>query len=566
VASWVRGFFLDEDPRFAEALALALVVSAVLFIRAPGAIYTSDERAVLAASPYVNREGGIGWGQAIHRDLLGLGPESSFGAYGPVALALWRLTWGLSTATYVNRFLPILLHAVNGALLVIVTFGITRRRGLAWVAGGLFVTSAIGTATVAGAAGLAEVLVATGALLALSALRLPAWAMPSGVLVGLSLALFSRESGVVCVPLVVFAALASAEALHPHRPARAMRGLLALGASAAALVLYVRLRASWFPWPGDPLASELAVGSPFGRWSRVAWFWFHRTALHPAAFDPALALTDRAHRVAGGLRVYWRGLTQVAFPKLLVDSPSYLTGVLPQRVSGWEILAGGAVALFAPVAAIAVWATAAARAEERAGALDPESELDVPGVKPLGRRAGIALVVLTVVLFLVDELVLRPRGILPRYNASPLWIRGLVAFAPMLLAVGLIVDGRPLRGQATPPAGSVLAALVIGLFGIVVAYFPHTNVSVVLGTAHSERFWYLPAVATALCLGVGFSWIAALARGRWTAGFVAVLFVGFVGFQCAQAYRYARRYPDISILGRSAASAALSRDVRMANR
>ncbi|MCU0693553.1 MAG: hypothetical protein MUF54_19360, partial [Polyangiaceae bacterium] len=105
------------------------------------------------------------------------------------------------------HWLNVLFHAANGALLVVFVFALTRRRGLAWLSGTTFVCSAVLTEAVSGVVGIADVMGGLGALLALIALRLPVWVMPLAVFSAVTFGLFSKESALVCIPLVPFAAV-----------------------------------------------------------------------------------------------------------------------------------------------------------------------------------------------------------------------------------------------------------------------------------------------------------------------------------------------------------------------
>src|SRR5262249_49876934 len=115
-------------------------------------------------------------------------------------------------------------------------------RGTATLAGFTFVACAVLTEAVSGIVGIADVLGGMGALFALAALSLPGWAMPFAVFTSLIFGLFCKESALVCLPLIPFAALLAAPLTHPARPARLLRALLALAASVGAFYLYVELR------------------------------------------------------------------------------------------------------------------------------------------------------------------------------------------------------------------------------------------------------------------------------------------------------------------------------------
>ena len=75
------------------------------------------------------------------------------------------------------------------------------------------------------------------AILALASLLAPLYAMPAAVFASVVFGLFCKESALVCVPLVPFAALVLRPLTHPHRPLRLLRALLALGSSAAGAFL-----------------------------------------------------------------------------------------------------------------------------------------------------------------------------------------------------------------------------------------------------------------------------------------------------------------------------------------
>ena len=126
---------------------------------------------------------------------------------------------------------------------------------MSWLTGVLFVTTAVLTEAVSGVVGIADVLGALGALLALASLNLSAWKMPFALFGATLFGLFCKESALVCVPLVPFAALLVAPLTHPHRPARVLRTVLAAVAAFGAFYLYVELRKRWFL---SPLPSELA--------------------------------------------------------------------------------------------------------------------------------------------------------------------------------------------------------------------------------------------------------------------------------------------------------------------
>ncbi|WP_437914981.1 tetratricopeptide repeat protein [Sorangium sp. So ce302] len=565
----VRDYFLGLDPTFLSAIAPLALVAVILFTRAPSTNYIFDEQEALLANPYVNAKGGIGFLEAIHRDFWGLPPDRSVGSYRPLPNFLWRTIWAVTKQPFFHHFYNVLFHAVNGALLTCVTFWLTRRRGLAYLTGLLFVGCAVLTEAVSGIVGIADVLGGMGAIAALAALALPAWAMPFGVFAAVLLGLFSKESALVCVPLVPFAALIAAPLTHPTRPARFVRALLALLAAGAAFVLYVELRRRWFP---APMPAELAAALPEGaplvkRALHEALVWFHQAPLPRDPLNNPLGAADMPHRIAGALRVYWRGLTQIVFPWTLSGDYSYPQEPVPDRLVFFGSVAGAAMMVLPPLGSLALWIAALRREHlERRERRSVRAAFLVDGGQATSRRwplllAGALLAIAAAALAAYDWHVLRPAGRAPLLRALPLVLWPLPFLPAFLLGLGLLVEGaRPLPCPATADrsawvplrrgyAGMCIAA--IGLTWVVVSYFPHSNIPVVLPTVRAERFWYFPAIGSSLVLAVAFSWLhealagstlTPRARWSWRAWVTPALFVLFFGFQCAQAYRHAMDY------------------------
>ncbi len=80
---------------------------------------------------------------------------------------------------------------------------------------------------------------------------------------------------------------------------------------------------------------------------------------------------------------------------------------------------------------------------------------------------------------------------------------------------------------------AVLGLLGLGLLWIPIAYFPHSNLPVVLPTVRAERFWTIPALGAALGLGVFWAelWRSCSAAARPLVVGLAVVYFGFQGFQ-----------------------------------
>jgi hypothetical protein len=87
---------------------------------------------------------------------------------------------------------------------------------------------------------------------------------------------------------------------------------------------------------------------------------------------------------------------------------------------------------------------------------------------------------------------------------------------------------------------SSLALLATGLLWFPIAYFPHSNIPVLLPTVRAERFWYLPVVGTSIVLAL----LAArlLRPGRERLG--PLILGAFFGVQTFQARAHALDYMD----------------------
>ncbi|MDI1433509.1 tetratricopeptide repeat protein [Polyangium sorediatum] len=547
--AWCREYVLGYDPGFFWVLAPFILLCMVLYTRAPTTNYIFDEQEALLANPYVNATGGLRYIDAIFRDFWGLPPDRSVGSYRPVPNFLWRALWAISKQPFFHHFYNVLFHAVNGALLSLVTFRVTRRRGTAYLAGAIFVSAAILTEAVSGIVGIADVFGGMGALLAVLALALPGWLMPAGVFFALLFGLFSKESAVVCVPLVPFAALVFAPHLHPERPARFLRTTAALVASVFAFVLYVELRKRWFP---SPTPAELLEPLPEGasqlsRAARAFLLWFHQAPLPRDPLNNPLAEIDLPHRIAGALRVYFRGLVQVVFPRTLSGDYSFPQEPAPERLVFAESVLGGLFLIGPPLAGIVAWIVgvvrerAARREIVRLGLAGPTA----PGRPRLAVVAAV-LFALAPALVAIEVFVLRPRGISLTLRGFSWAILAVPVFA---ISLGLFAEGT--RGVVPPDAPGAprplgragLALVAVGLVWLVVSYFPHSNIPVVLPTVRAERFWYFPVIGTSLVLAVAFAAVHERLAKRPRLRFVVpAVFVAFFVFQCVKAYTHAMDY------------------------
>lgn len=471
LAANVAEYFRVHDPVFRFAFVPALVVAALLYVRSPLSNYIFDEQEALLANPYVNGQG-LGYWDAFRRDFWGLPADRSIGSYRPLPNLVWRLLWQVSTAPFLHHLVNVLVHAVNGALLASFVFAVTRRRDQSWLAGATFLCLAVLTEAVSGVVGIADVLGGLGVVGALHALRLNAWLAPLGVLGALFLGLLSKESVIVALPLVGFAALVLSPLLHPKRPLRALRAALVTVAAVAALVGYTYLRRRFFPVATPEIASNPSDPG-YLRAFHAFLRWFAQPPLPHDPINNPLVNADFAHRVAGALRVYARGLGQVVFPWRLSGDYSFPAEPIPARVLGVESVIGGVCMVFPPLLAVAGWVRALAleRRERRNGTL---------------------------------------------FTA-------------------------PSRTLAWTALGA------LALFWVPVAYFPHSNIPVLLPTVRAERFWYLPAIGMVLLLTPLVPLVLKAFPSPRTMALVALWF----GFQAAQARWHAFDYTDDLIFWRA---------------
>ncbi len=129
--------------------------------------------------------------------------------------------------------------------------------------------------------------------------------------------------------------------------------------------------------------------------------------------------------------------------------------------------------------------------------------------------------------------------VLPPIAGVGLWLASLVREARARARAKL-------HGVLSDTAGEgerqgLLALLAIGLVWLPIAYFPHSNIPVLLPTIRAERFWYLPAFGSACVLAVLFT---RLLRTKWPWG-ASVVGV-FLAFQALagrwQRLRLQRRF------------------------
>lgn len=486
-----RRYFEEQDPTFAIAFAPALVVSIVLYVRSPLSNYIFDEQEALLANPYVN-DGKQPFWSAFELDFWGLPPERSIGSYRPLPDLVWRLLWHVSHQPFIHHWVNVIGHAVNGALLAGFVLAVSGRRSLSWLSGAIFLCAAVLTEAISGVVGIADVMGGLGVLLALHALRLGALTMPLAVFFSVLLGLFSKESAIVAVPLVALAAFATAPLLHPRRPLRPLRALAALAAAVAALVFYTEFRRLTF------------VTHPPGFWdvpSQLSWLmrlklrflrWFTQARPQYVPLPPG---TPRYRELLHHLLVWFNqpSLPHDPINNPLVDAPTPLRLAAALRVYG----SGVGQVLFP-------WTLS--------GDYSFQAEPVPEHAVFFGSVAGALLAVVPLLLGL----------------AALVW--HLVTSFRLRRAELLV------RRHRLAPS----ALLALGLLWFPLAYFPHSNIPVLLPTVRAERFWYLPVVGTSLVLALLASQLLRSRRQRLG----AALLGAFFGVQAFQARAHALDYMD----------------------
>jgi hypothetical protein len=512
----IREYFLGEDPTFAVAILPCCFLSMALFTRHPFKTnFIFDEQEALLANPYVRSVADpiskLHWLDAFRRDFWGLPPDRSIGSYRPIPDLVWRVLWGIGArdqSPFLHHYINVVLHGINGALVTLIAFKLTKDRLTAWLSGAAFVACAVLTEAVSGVVGIADVLGALGALLALMALALPyspgrllslllrssarlglatrvgpprwllgpprwlrqeiPW-MPFAVFAATLFGLFSKESALVCVPLVPFAALMTAQLTHPKEPQRWARCAVAAISTVAAFVLYVQARKHLFP---APIQAEYSVAAnvdntAIARAYAAALRWYAQPVLPRDPLNNPLIDASGPYRVAGALRVYVRGLSQIVFPWTLSGDYSAPQEPIPTRL------------------------------------VFPESVL--------GALLGVGSILASLSLGVLGWL---------RWRKQP--------------------DGS--RSQAGEV--DLLPILGVALMWTVISYFPVSNIPVLLPTVRAERFWYFPAIGTSLLLGIGFRALLAKAGRADALGAAVALILAFFGLQCFAARRHAMDYTD----------------------
>lgn len=470
--SWFRDFFA-EPPHLLMAFVVLGVFAVALFTRNPiRTNFIFDEQEALLANPYVRSIADpmpkFGWLDAFRRDFWGLPPDRSIGSYRPIPNLVWRALWGIGARQnpFLHHHVNVLIHAFCGAILVVVVYRWTKDRLKAWMSGATFTACALLTEAVSGVVGIADVLGALGVLLAILALSLPLWAMPLAVFASVSFGLYSKESALCAVPLVPLAALLTARYDHPGKPRAWLRGLVALIAAAGAFVAYVEARRRLFPvtLPASLSAEANAAKPLLPRAFAGILRWYAQPVLPKDPINNPLAEVDTPLRIAGALRVYFRGLLQLLVPYPLSGDYSAPQEPAPTKPLFLESILG-AVLMVLPLALAAVLSVLAVLRRRTAMLRGWLLDERFPDERPI---LALSLVWIVVAFLPVSNIPV----VLPTVRAERFWYFPAIGSS---IAIGLFLTWlmRRLKHDGLPRVG--LAFLVVFLGGHAVAARLHAN-------------------------------------------------------------------------------------------
>lgn len=540
---WIHDYFLGDVPSFGLALVPFCFMSMLLFTRHPTKTnFIFDEQEALLANPYVRSVADahpkFRWIDAFHRDFWGLGPERSIGSYRPIPDLVWRALWGLGArdqTPFLHHWVNVLLHGVNGALVCVLAHALTKRRGVAWIAGACFTASAVLTEAVSGVVGIADVLGATGTLLALLALTLRWELMFFGVIGGTLFGLYSKESALCCVPLLPIGALLLSPNLHPKNPLRWLRAILAFVAAGGSFVFYVYMRRWAFPTviPAE-LSAEANAAKPLGgRIFAAILRWYAQPILPKDPLNNPLVNADAIHRIGGALRVWFRGLTQVVLPLTLSGDYSAPQEPIPETLHSPEIIFG-LVLLLLPFP-LAIWLGIRAYRrfvrERPLIALPPDQE-PLPDPTPIVAFGALWAVVSYFPVSNVPVL-------LPTVRAERFWYFPIIGTSLMLAVLfGWLIDRT--RDDAVAPRSEftrIGRGILLAAVGLFVAW------QVVL----VRRQWLdylLFGAALAVAATIAYFTVRITHTASRTRYFVLLATFGFFLYQGAAARRHANDYTD----------------------
>ncbi len=485
VRYWIRDYLVGEEPLFLAFLVPLAFVSIGLYTRNP--LHTNfifDEQEALLANPYVRSvvepQSPLHWLDAFRRDFWGLLPDRSIGSYRPIPNLIWRALWLLGARDQS----PFLDHWVN------VLLHATNAALLAVVT--LRVTRQRATAWL------------TGLVFVSTALLTEAVSGCVGIAdvlggTGALLGLVALTLPLRVMPFAVFAA--TLLGLFSKETAMVAVPLVPCAALFLAHVIH----------PRRPLRWARAGLAALGSGAAFVLYVDARRRLFPTSVPTRLTEAALAGE-SPTLRAFHRLLRWYGQPPLPHDplNNPLIEATFPFRVAGaLRVYARGLGQILLP-----------------------------------GRLAG-------------DYS--SPQEPIPSHLVFPESVLGaLAALVPLVLGVGLAVAGaRAWRARYPVDAREVAFApwledepvdlrpvVGLALVWVVIAYFPVSNVPILLPTVRAERFWYLPALGTSLLLGLGFRTLLARAEGtRFERRAVLAVYL-FFGIQMFGARRHANDYHD----------------------
>jgi protein O-mannosyl-transferase len=429
----VRRYF-EREPRLRITLGPLLLLSVVLYVRAPGTNFVFDEQEALLANPYVNGQVSV-W-QVFERDFWGLPPQRTIGSYRPLPNLIWRALWPLGHTPFFAHTVNLLLHGLNAAILARLVYRWTGTRLWAWLAGAVLASAAILTEAIAGVVGIADVLAGTALLCGLWALEARVLLRAPLVFLAVFAGLLSKESCISALVVLPFSAwvlaplLESGVAGDGRRawPRRALSTALVLVGAVGALIAYTYLRRQLFSVaPGAALIPAAGEGW-IERAAALFLSWFQQPKLPIDPINNPLKHAEAPARVAAALAIYVKGLLQVVVPWRLSGDYSFAEEPVPSALLTPGSLLGALLLLVAPLVGLVL-------------ALKPQRELDARGVA----RALLAwLLVWVPVTYFPHSNVL---VLLPTVRAERLWYLPVLATSVGLAGVlaALIVRARAVR-------------------------------------------------------------------------------------------------------------------------
>ena len=494
VLAYLREYFLGEDPTLGVAMVPMCFLSMLLFTRHPFKTnFIFDEQEALLANPYVRAvadpQSKIRWIDAFYRDFWGLTSERTIGSYRPVPDLVWRALWAIGARDQT----PFLHHWVN-----VLIHGLNGALMTIFI---LRLTKSRSMAWLAGAFFVATAVI-TEAVSGVVGL--------ADVLGGLGamLALLALTLPMWAMPLAVFAAM--------------LLGLYSKESmlSCVPLVPFAALMLSQLTHPHRPmrwvrmLLASVATLSAFVLYVELRRRMFHVNTPTELTVEYN-ADKPLEHRIfAGLLRWYAQpGLPRDPLNNPLINAPPDL------RVAGaMRVFARGLGQIVFPLTL----------SGDYSSPQEPIPDRKIFFESVLGWLAMVVPMVLAPVLGVMAWLRAR------KYDAAD---RIATSEGDTVRSAVKRLDLRPLAGVA--------------MVWIVVSYFPVSNIPVVLPTVRAERFWYFPAVGSAILLAIVFSKLFTVARrSRWSSygvratHAVTALLVLFLLFQSFSARRHANDYTD----------------------